>query len=216
MTGRWRRCARIALVLALSAVTGVAVPAIRHSILRAAGRMLVVNGHVASADIIIVSGEAAEAGVLEATDLVHSGVATRVAVFTYPRDVVEREFKRRGIQYDDKTERYLRELRLLGIVNAEPIPAYVGGTEDEGPVLARWCDEQRFRFVIVVGSSEHTRRLRRVFRRSMQGHPTKVVVCASRYSLFDPDRWWESRGGIRGEIIESEKLLLDIVRHPMS
>jgi hypothetical protein len=50
----------------------------------------------------------------------------------------------------------------------------------------------------------------------MQGHPTKVAVCASRYSLFDPDRWWQSRGGIRGEIIEVEKLLLDIVRHPIS
>jgi hypothetical protein len=42
-------------------------------------------------------------------------------------------------------------------------------------------------------------------------HPT-----SARYSDFDPDRWWGSRGGIRIEIEELEKLLLDVVRHPIS
>ena len=33
---------------------------------------------------------------------------------------------------------------------------------------------------------------------------------------FHPDRWWDTRGGIRTEIIELRKLLLDLVLHPMS
>jgi hypothetical protein len=37
-----------------------------------------------------------------------------------------------------------------------------------------------------------------------------------RYSSFDPDQWWETRSGTRREIIELQKLLLDIVLHPTS
>jgi len=215
MTACWRRGIRLVVILSLFVVS-FAVPAIRHSILRAAGWTLVVNDKVESAEIIVVSGESAGAGDLEASDLVHAGVATRVAVFTYERDAVVREFTRRGIQYPDKTAHYVAELKSLGIVDVEQIPPYIAGTEDEGPALARWCDEQRVHSVVVVGTRDHSRRLRRVLRRCMKGHQTAVAVCASRYSLFDPDRWWDSRGGIRTELIELEKLMLDIVRHPIS
>ena len=215
MTACWRRGIRLVVILSLFVVS-FAVPAIRHSILRAAGCTLIVNDQFESAEIIVVSGESAGAGDLEASDLVHAGVATRVAVFTYERDAVVQEFTRRGVQYPDKTARYVAELKSLGIVDVEQIPTYITGTEDEGPALARWCDEQRVHSVVVVGTRDHSRRLRRVFRRSMKGHQATVAVCASRYSLFDPDRWWDSRGGIRTELIELEKLMLDIVRHPIS
>jgi hypothetical protein len=32
----------------------------------------------------------------------------------------------------------------------------------------------------------------------------------------DPDRWWKTRGGVRTEIIELQKLLLDFTLHPIS
>ena len=70
--------------------------------------------------------------------------------------------------------------------------------------------------LIVVTNADHSRRLRRVLRRSMRGLQTKVIVRASRYSAFDPDRWWTTRAGARTGIVEIEKLLLDVVRHPMS
>jgi hypothetical protein len=50
----------------------------------------------------------------------------------------------------------------------------------------------------------------------MKGHPTRVTVQPARYSNFDPDRWWETRGGVRTEIIELQKLLRDVVLHPIS
>jgi hypothetical protein len=50
----------------------------------------------------------------------------------------------------------------------------------------------------------------------MKGHPTNVTVQAAHYSDFDPDRWWETRGGVRTEIVELQKLLLDVVLHPLS
>jgi len=67
-----------------------------------------------------------------------------------------------------------------------------------------------------VAAKDHSRRLQRVFDRATKGHPTHVTVQAARYSSFDPDRWWETRGGVRTEIIELQKLLLDFVRRPFS
>jgi hypothetical protein len=98
----------------------------------------------------------------------------------------------------------------------EFIPIFVTGSEDEGPALADWCDQQRFHSVMVVTSSDHTRRLRRVLHRSMKDRRTRVAVHAARCSIFDPDRWWQSHRGIRTEVAELEKLVLDVVRHPIS
>ena len=153
---------------------------------------------------------------LEAAELFHSGVAMRVAVFADPPGTVDREFIRRGIPYEDAAARSIRQLKALGVDTIDRIPRNEAGTENEGRVLPDWCDEHGFHSVIVVSTSDHSRRLRRVLHRSMKGHQTKVAVRSARYSDFDPDRWWESRGGIRTEIEEFEKLLLDVVHHPIS
>jgi len=215
MIARLRRWAGLMLVVVFVGA-GIGVAAIRRPILRAAGWALVVNEHVEPADVIVLNLDADGAGVLEAADLVHSGVATRVAVFAKPPEAADREFIRRGIPYEDEAARSIRQLRALGIESVDRIPRYVAGTTDEGPVLARWCDEQRFRSVLVVGLADHTRRLRLVLHRFFKGHPTRITVRSARYSEFDPDRWWETHSGIRTEIEELEKLLLDIVRHPIS
>ena len=55
-----------------------------------------------------------------------------------------------------------------------------------------------------------------ILARATRGRALTVSVRGSRYSDFDPDAWWQSRTGVRTEIIESEKLLADIVLHPLS
>jgi hypothetical protein len=216
MIARRRLCAGILSVIVMLGV-GIALSPIRQPILRAAGWALVVNDRVEPADVVIVMVDANGAGVLEAADLVHSGVAKRVAVFDEsPDTIVEREFIRRGIPYEDEGARSVRYLRSLVIQTIDLIPTSVAGTEDEGPVLADWCDQHGFRSVVVVSTSDHSRRLRRVLRRSMKGRPTRVAARSAHYSAFDPDRWWHSRRGIRTEVVELEKLLLDVLRHPFS
>jgi hypothetical protein len=90
------------------------------------------------------------------------------------------------------------------------------GTEGEGQVLPRWCDQHQFRSIVFVAARDHSRRLRRVLDRVMKGHPTRVTVQPARYSSFDPDRWWETRVGVWTEIGELQKLLLEVVLHSMS
>ena len=215
MIFRRPRWAPILLPLALAAFAIVAIRPLRDTVLQAAGWALVVNEPVASADVIVLSLDSGGAGALEAADLVQGGISKRVAVFMDPPDEVDDEFIRRGLPYEDAARREIRQLKSLGVTDVVQI-SRVNGTEGEGQVLPPWCDEHQLRSIVVVASKDHSRRLRRVLDRVMKGHPTRVTVQASRYSSFDPDRWWETRGGVRTEIVELQKLLLDIVLHPMS
>jgi hypothetical protein len=98
MSYRWPRSASIlVVVVTLAAAAIVAVPSVREPVLRAAGWALVVDEPVAPADIIVVSLSSGGAGALEAADLVRSGVATRVAVFSDPPSGEDHEFIRRGL-----------------------------------------------------------------------------------------------------------------------
>jgi uncharacterized SAM-binding protein YcdF (DUF218 family) len=215
MIFRWPRWVLLLVVVALAAFAIVAIRSLREPVLRAAGWALVVNEPVASADIIVLSIDSGPAGALEAADLVQSGISKRVAVFMDPPSGEDLEFIRRGLPYEDEGARQIRQLGSLGVTDVVLI-SRVDGTEGEGQVLPPWCDEHHLRSIVVVATKDHSRRLRRVLDRVMKGHPTRVTVQPARYSSFDPDRWWETRGGVRIEIVELQKLLLDVVLHPMS
>jgi len=212
----WPRLATILAALALAAFAIVAIRSLREPVLRAAGWALVVNNEpIGTADIIVLTLDSDGAGALEAADLVQSGVAKRVAVFQDPPSGEDNEFIRRGLPYEDEAARQIRQLKMLGVTDVVKI-SRVEGTESEGQVLPQWCDEQHLKSIVVVATKDHSRRLRRVLDRAMKGHPTNVTVQAAHYSDFDPDRWWETRGGVRTEIVELQKLLLDVVLHPLS
>ena len=204
------------MVVTLAAAAIVAVPSIRELVLREAGWALVINEPVASADVIVLSLASGGAGALEAADLVKEGIATRVAVFTDPPSGEDLEYIRRGLPYEDLAARQIRQLGWLGVTGVEKIPREEAGTGGEGEVLAPWCEQRQLRSVVFVASRDHSRRIRRVLNRDMQGHAVRVTVQSERYSSFDPDRWWQTRTGIRTEIIEFEKLVLDVVLHPFS
>jgi hypothetical protein len=215
MVGRRQRSTLIVSALLLAGVI-VGVPGIRTRILQTGGWALVGNDALEPADIIVVTADADGAGVLEAADLVHSGIAPRVAVFEDPPDAVDQEFLRRGVPYSDAAARSVQQLRSLGVAAVEQISRPVTGTNDEGRVLPEWCAQRHFLTVVVVCTSDHSRRVRRLLHRAMNGRGTRVAVRYSRYSPFDPNRWWHTRDGIRTEIVELQKLLLDLVRHPIS
>ena len=204
--------ARILLTFAAFAIVAIAI---RGPVLRAAGWTLVVNEPVAPADVIVLSIASGGAGALEASDLIQSGVSSRVAVFEDPPGGEDNEFIRRGLPYEDAAARQIRQLASLGVTDVVQISA-VDGTESEGRVLPQWCDERHLGSIVVVATKDHSRRARRVLGRDMKGHQTQVTVQAARHSSFDPDRWWETRSGVWTEIVELQKLLLDVVLHPLS
>ncbi len=105
---------------------------------------------------------------------------------------------------------------MLGVQNVERIPRYTSGSEQEGTILPGWCLKHDYHSVVLVTSADHSRRLARIMRRATRNDGVSIVVLPSQYSNFKPDRWWRTRSGARTEIIETEKLALDVVRHPFS
>jgi hypothetical protein len=204
------------IVVVLAAAAMLSVPSVRKSVLRMAGAVLVVNEPVAPADIIVIAADAGGAGVLQAADFVHAGIASRVAVFTDPPNGEDLEFIHRGLPYEDQAARQIRQLGWLGVNDIVQIPRDEAGSDGEGQILAPWFEQHKIRSAVFVAARDHSRRIRRVLNREMKGHPTRVAVRAERYSSFDPDRWWETRTGTRTEIIELEKLVLDVLLHPFS
>ena len=213
---RWALVTLVILLAGTITVAASALPAVPASILRSVGWALVADDPVKPADMIVLTTDAGPGELLEAADLVHRGVATRVAVFPDPPNSLDRELIRRGVPYDDASVRFIRQLRFLGVSHVERIPEAAGGTAEEGRVLPGWFARRSFRAVVVVTSPDHSRRLRRVLRRAMKDHQTKLMVRSARYSQFDPDRWWQTRVGARTGIVELQKLLLDVARHPIS
>ncbi|HEV2228794.1 MAG TPA: hypothetical protein VGR86_07520 [Steroidobacteraceae bacterium] len=204
----------VTMIVALACA--ILIVPLRISMLRAMGRFLVATGQLQHADVIVLSVDSDGAGVLEATDLIHEHVADRVALFADPPDAADREFLRRGVFYHNAATVSVRQLHELGVDAVEVIPRTVAGTVDESNDLAAWCSEHRYSSVVFISTIDHSRRSARILARATRDRGLKFSVRGSRYSDFDPDAWWKSRTGVRTEIIESEKLLADILLHPIS
>src|SRR5215467_916717 len=84
---RHRWGAILGLVLLITMVI-CGIPTLRHSLLRRAGWALVANDAISPADIIVLAVDTHGSGTLEAADLVHRGVATKVAVFANATDAI--------------------------------------------------------------------------------------------------------------------------------
>jgi hypothetical protein len=187
---------------------------LRAPLLRDMGRMLVAEDPVTPADAIVLTVDVGSAGVLEAADLVRAGIATRVAVFADPLGVAELEFARRGYKVEQKSAALVRMLANLGVPDAKQIPLAQAGTQAESEVLPGWCEVNGIVSVVVVASPDHSRRVRRTFRRTTKGRRLRVMVRPTRVATFNPETWWQTRDGLRVGLVELEKLLVDVARHP--
>lgn len=218
MTARFpqlRRTHWLAAFLGVALLTAAITP-IRGALLRAAGGLLVCEDRPIYADVIVISVDADGAGVLEASDLVHQGMAPTVAIFTDPPDAVDREFLRRGIPYHDAAAEEAGQLQALGVTSVVRISREVQGTHDEMSALRTWCQSHAIRSLMFVSTTDHTRRTRRMLRRALRARAIRFAVIGSKYSTFDPNRWWLNRDSARTEVVEWQKLLLDVVLHPLS
>jgi hypothetical protein len=176
--------------------------------------VLVVDEPVEPADVIVLPKWAGAAGAIDASDLVHRGIASRVALLPEPPKPAEEELIRRRVPYVDENADLVQLLRALGVATVDIIPEPAAGTEAEGQALLSWCNQHTFRSMIVVSSPDHSRRVRRVLHRAMRGHSTKVLVRSARWSLTS----LQTDGGRLATGRErrlSAEALLDLVRHPI-
>src|SRR6185436_3538783 len=130
MSVRWRSSRLfVVAVLVVVAFGLAAIPAIRTSLLRVAGRVLVVDEPVAPVDVIVLPKWAGAAGAIDASDLVRDRIATLVAVLPEPPKPSELELVRRGVSHSDESVELVRLLHSLGVTNVEVIAEPAAGTE---------------------------------------------------------------------------------------
>lgn len=190
-------------------------PSLRIAALTRIGNMLIHADPLepSQAIVIAVDGEAPE--ILEAADLVVAGMAHTVWVFASPPDAMGREFARRGIPYADRSTVMIQTLHALGVTDVRLLSPPVDGSNAEAQRLPLWCRDQQFERIIFISVPDHSRRFKRMLEKANQGeHKTDIRVRYSRYAPFQSTDWWKSRYGVRTAVVETQKLLLDVLSPP--
>jgi len=199
-----RRRARTRAAIGLSVLAiAVLVWAARHTMLVAAGRLLVAEDPLAPVDVIAVSSASWNGGALEAAQLYRSGFGAEILLMPDPVDPADPAIRQLGIR------------RLYGVDLAEAIlersgvparavrvlPDPVDGTDMEIAELASFARQQQVRSMLFITARTHTRRARWLLRHTLPPH-TRSIVRASGLDDFSPDTWWYTRGYSREVVME--------------
>lgn len=204
---------RAAIVALAALVTTFLLGLTGSAILKALGTFLSNADGTRRSEVAVITPESGKAGELEAADLFHEKIVTRVLVLSTAPGPADLEMARRGVRMIDQS---LERLKLLGVPgpSVSVLAAGEGGTTESVGALAAWIQQHPANGVLVITSPTHARRVRRALRRDWRGGSPLPAVCVARFHAFRADDWWRSRGPLREGIIELEKLALDYIRHP--
>lgn len=209
---------KVALIVLLAVVlVPLFVQPWREDLLIKVGQALIHHDELQQADAIVIAVDGTAPEVLEAVDLVHAGYAPKVWVLAGPPDELGLEFARRGLPYADKSTVAVSTLKALGVKNVEIARPRVDGTHGEIDLLPGWLAEQQYKKIIFVVVADHSHRVRRMLDRALTTEKTSptVLVRYSKFAQYKAEDWWRARGGIRTVIVEYQKLVLDVLQHPL-
>jgi uncharacterized SAM-binding protein YcdF (DUF218 family) len=161
----------------------------RRPLLRFAGEAWIVEDPLERADAIIVLSDdnfyadrAQHAADLYRHSMAPLIVASgrRLRPYAGVAELMEHDLVERGVPKD----------KIIRIAHT------ADNTREEAEVLAPLVAQRKWRSVIVVTSTYHTRRARYIFTRIFPAE-TKVRVTGATDGDFDPEHWWQTRIGIK-------------------
>ena len=168
---------------------------VRHPLLRLAGDWLVVSDPIDHADAIVVLGD----------DNFEGDRAARAAELFQARWAPLVVASGRMLRpYAGVADLIARDLEGRGVPVAAVIPFahHADNTLTEAQALRGMVAQRHWHRILVVTSNYHTRRARYIFRKVFPSD-VSVIVEPARSSDYDPDRWWESRSGLKLFFTES-------------
>ena len=160
---------------------------LRGPILRSAAQMFIVEDELQPADAIVVLGD----------DNYPADRATRAAELFHarwaPLVVTSGRYLRPYASLADLMARDLAERNVTPDAIL-PLRHRAASTREEAAAIRELARQRRWRRLIVVTSSYHTRRSRYIFRHVL---PTEIELrfTPAADSNFDPQSWWQSREG---------------------
>ena len=194
---------RLLLILLLVVLAIILIEDVRRPLLNAAGRFLVVQDPLEKADVIIVlSGGRRDERVRQAADLYHQGYA--------PLVLLSGGEEMAGISVPEMLR---RQALALGI----PPDALLSdpdstSTAQQARYLRPLLEPRGMRRAIVVTSSYHTRRTRRLFRKAFEGSGIEIRVYPVQRDVWNPEGWWTREQDTETLVLEYIKLVLAVVR----
>ena len=180
---------------------------VRHPLMRFAAEAWVVEDSLHNSDAILLLGDdnfyADRA--TRAAELFRQGLAP-VVVASGRR--LRPDFGLAEVMTHDLIERGVPKDRVI------PFPQDADDTIDEAQALAPFAVKKKWRSVIVVTSSYHTRRARYIFRRVFPAS-VNVLVAAAHDGDFEPSDWYDKRRSVKRFLLEIEGMAAAIwqLRH---
>jgi hypothetical protein len=161
----------------------------RHPLLRLAGSFWVVDESPDNSDAIVVLGDDNYNGdrAARAAELFKSGLAPHVVAsgrYLRPYASVAE------LEQHDLTDRGVPAGAIVKLAQ------HAANTREEAVAISQLLAARGWRRVILVTSDYHTRRSRYICERIFPAG-TILRVVAARDSEYDPEQWWQTRGGIK-------------------
>jgi uncharacterized SAM-binding protein YcdF (DUF218 family) len=161
----------------------------RHPLLRFAGESLVVEDPLEKSDAIIILSD----------DNFYADRATRAAeIFRQGLAPVVVASGVRLRPYAGIAELMSHDLFDRGVPKESIIifPQYADNTQEEVEALKKFLETKKWKTVIVVTSTYHTRRARYICGKVF-GNSIRVRMAAARDADYDPAHWYEQRKSVK-------------------
>lgn len=189
-TPKKRRWPRVLIALA---IVVLAAWAFRTQLLRALGDRLIVPDPLVKADAVyMLGGQPLERGIAAAR-LVKDGYAPRAVSIG---EIVNSTLQLQGILLNDAAlGRQVMERCGVDPSRIEELPIGTSTWEEAGAILDH-ATTHGHDTIIIVSTDFHLRRIKRVFRKRLEGRPVTVMLRPAASLNYDPARWWESEEGL--------------------
>lgn len=169
--------------------------AFRSQLLTGLAKVLIVNDHLQSADIIFVLTGDVDSRPFYASELFNRGLASHIVIakeedsmaveiglFPNATDVAVKVMKERGVP--------------SGNITVLTVDGGVTSTHEEALLLRRYVEDHAIGRVILVTSAFHTRRTKWKFEKELSNLPVIVEIAAAPNRHFDETNWWKTERGL--------------------
>lgn len=184
---------RLAAALLVLGVLLVASYVFRAPLLRASADFWIVNQSVTNADSIVVLGGGLQTRPFFAAKLFQEGLATRILLMNVKPDATtelgltptEQELTRKVLLSQGMTETNLVE-----------IGNRVSSSYEESLAVRNWVKQTGARRIIIPTDLFHTRRVRWLYAKELDGLNVEVIVVAVPQREYTASDWWQHEKGL--------------------
>ena len=184
---------RLAAALLVLGVLLVASYVFRAPLLRASADFWIVNQPAANADAIVVLGGGLETRPFVAAKLCREGLATRILLMNVKPSTTtelgitptEQELTRKVLLSQGMTETNLVE-----------IGNRVSSSYEESLAVRNWVKQTGARRIIIPTDLFHTRRVRWLYAKELDGLNVEVIVVAVPQREYTASDWWQHEKGL--------------------